>query len=59
MIGSMPWISQESSKLYWKIAKKSEKMTHFKRKNGIKKKNLKSSNFYGTRFSQPKYHILK
>ena len=28
MIGRMPWISQESPKLYWKNCQKIEKMTH-------------------------------
>ena len=33
MIGCMPWISQESPKLYWKIAKKNRKNVHKKCKN--------------------------
>ena len=57
MIGRMPWISQESPKLYWKIAQKIGKMTHLTVKNGIFKMFQKSSIFYGTRFSRPKYHI--
>ena len=53
----MPWISQESPKLYWKIAKKSGKWPNLTVKNGIFKEFQKSSISYGTRFSQPKYHI--
>ena len=32
-------------------------MTHLTVKNEFKKKEFKSFHFYGTRFSQPKYHI--
>ena len=51
MIGHMPWLSQESPKLYWKIAQKIGKMTHLTVKNWIFKKNQTSSIFYGTRFT--------
>ena len=56
MICRMPWISQESPKLYGKLPK-NRKMTPLTVKNGIFKKCQKSSISYGTRFSQPKYHI--
>ena len=55
----MPWISKESPKLYWKIAKKIEKMTLLTVKNGIFKTIQKFSISYGARFSPPKYHISK
>ena len=38
---------------------KNWKMTPLTVKNGIFKKCQKSSIFYGTKFSQPKYHILR
>ena len=58
MKGHMPMISQESTKLYWNIVKKKiGKITPLIVKNGIFKKCQKSSISYGTRFSQPKYHI--
>ena len=37
--------------------KKTEKMNHLTVENGFFKKFQKSLIFYGTRFSQPKYHI--
>ena len=55
MIGHMPWISQESPSYIEKM-QKNRKKDPFNRK----KWNFhffKSSIFYGTRFSQPKYHI--
>ena len=53
MIGRMPWISQESPKLYWKNAT-------FKRKKwNFQKKYQKSSISNCTRFSRPKYHISR
>ena len=57
MKGHMPWISQESPHLFWKIAKKTkEKITPLTVKKSIKKK--KSLPFLNiTMFSQPKYHI--
>ena len=45
----MPWISQQSPKLYWKLAPQKQN-NHFI-------KLFKCSIFNGTRFSQPKYHI--
>ena len=50
-------MGQESPKLYWKFAQKSEKMTHLAVKNWIFKKNQKSSIIYGTGFSHPKYPL--
>ena len=45
------------TKVIWKNCPKIEKMAHITVKNGIFKKCQKSSISYGTRFSQPKYHI--
>merc|ERR1712115_626335 len=44
------------TKVILKNCQKIGKMTHFTVKNGIFKKFQKSSIFYGTRFTQPKYH---
>ena len=45
------------TKVILKNCQKIEKMTPLTVKNGILKKCQKSSISYGTRFSQPKYHI--
>ena len=44
------------TKVILKNCQKIGKMTHLTVKNGIFKKFQKSSIFYGTRFTQPKYY---
>ena len=44
------------TKVILKNSQKIGKMTHLTVKNGIFKKFQKSSIFYGTRFTQPKYY---
>ena len=47
------------TKVILKNCQKNRKNDALNRKNGIIKKIQKSSILYGTRFSQPKYHIRR